>query len=67
LRDRHRIAAALADRSFRVLLTWFGTAFLLGNHDLFISPRQPLHFTHGYVWTPPSASVASSSGLRLAD
>jgi len=52
LRDRHRIAAALSDRRFRILLAWFGTAFLLANHDLFISPRQPLHFTHGYVWTP---------------
>jgi hypothetical protein len=52
LRDRQRIAVALADRSFRILLTWFGAAFLLANHDLFISPRQPLHFTHGYVWVP---------------
>ena len=52
LRDRQRIAVAFADRSFRILLTWFGAAFLLANHDLFISPRQPLHFTHGYVWVP---------------
>jgi hypothetical protein len=52
LRDRQRLAAAFADRSFRILLAWFGAAFLLANHDLFISPRQPLHFTHGYVWVP---------------
>jgi hypothetical protein len=52
VRDRQRIAAALADRSFRILLAWFGAAFLLANHDLFMSPRQPLHFTHGYVWVP---------------
>jgi len=52
VRDRQRIAAAFADRSFRILLAWFGAAFLLANHDLFMSPRQPLHFTHGYVWVP---------------
>jgi hypothetical protein len=52
LRNRQRIAAALANRSFRILLAWFGAAFLLANHDLFMSPRQPLHFTHGYVWVP---------------
>ena len=52
LRERQRIAAALTDRSFRILLAWFATAFLLANHDLFMSPRQPLHFTHGYVWVP---------------
>lgn len=52
LRDRQRIAAAFADRSFRVLFAWFGVAFLLANHDLLISPRQPIHFTHGYIWVP---------------
>jgi hypothetical protein len=52
LRDRQRLAAAFADRRFRVLFAWFGVAFLLANHDLFISPRQPIHFTHGYIWVP---------------
>lgn len=52
LRDRRRIAAAFADRTVRLLLTWFAVVFLLANHDLFISPRQPIHFTHGYLWIP---------------
>jgi hypothetical protein len=52
LRDPRRIAAALADRTNRLLFAWFGGAFLLANHDLFVSPRQPIHFTHGYVWIP---------------
>jgi hypothetical protein len=34
------------------LFAWFAGAFLLANHDLFISPRQPIHFTHGYLWVP---------------
>jgi hypothetical protein len=52
LRDRQRLVTAFADRSFRVLFAWFCVAFLLANHDLFISPRQPVHFTHGYIWVP---------------
>jgi hypothetical protein len=52
LRDRSRISAALADRTVRLLLAWFVAAFALANHDLLISPRQPIHFTHGYVWIP---------------
>jgi hypothetical protein len=34
------------------LLTSFATAFLLINHGWFITPRQPVHFTRGYVWMP---------------
>lgn len=33
-------------------LVWFATTFLLANHEWFIPPHQPLHFTRGYVWTP---------------
>jgi len=52
LRDRHRVVAAFADRTTRLFLAWAAGAFLLANHDLFISPRQPIHFTHGYIWVP---------------
>lgn len=34
------------------LLCWCAVAFALANHDLLIPPRQPLHFTRGYVWIP---------------
>jgi len=35
----------------RLFFTWFFIAFLLVNHELFMRPMQPLHFTRGYVWT----------------
>lgn len=37
--------------STRLFFTWFLIAFLLVNHELFMKPMQPLHFTRGYVWT----------------
>jgi hypothetical protein len=52
LRNRQQIARAFADRSFGILTNWFAVAFLLANHELFMAPRQPLHFTRGYIWTP---------------
>jgi hypothetical protein len=52
LRDRPRIRTALADRTVRLLFAWFAAAFMLANHDLFISPHQPKHFTRGYIWVP---------------
>ena len=27
-------------------------SFLLANHDLFIDPKQPIHFTRGHIWLP---------------
>ncbi len=36
----------------RFCLIWAGISFLLANHEWFITPHQPLHFTRGYVWTP---------------
>src|SRR5207249_955712 len=33
-------------------VTCFAVSFLLSKHDWFTSPRQPLHFTRGYVWLP---------------
>lgn len=36
----------------RFLLTAAAVSFLLANHQLFMRPHQPIHFTHGYIWTP---------------
>lgn len=36
----------------RLLGVWFVVSLLLANHELFLTPHQPLHFTRGYVWTP---------------
>ncbi len=34
----------------RFLIIWLIINLGLENHDLFIKPHQPLHFTRGYVW-----------------
>jgi len=34
----------------RLLVVWFVVSIALAHHDLFFSPKQPLHFTHGYSW-----------------
>ena len=41
----------IAIRSNRIFLSWFVVAFLLINHELFMTARQPVHFSRGYVWT----------------
>lgn len=35
----------------RLFLLWFLIAFSLANHEIFMKPMQPLHFTRGYIWT----------------
>jgi hypothetical protein len=35
----------------RLFLSWFVIAFLLANHEVFMTARQPIHFTRGYIWT----------------
>jgi hypothetical protein len=34
------------------LVVCFGVSLLLAKHELFAAPRQPLHFTRGYIWMP---------------
>lgn len=34
------------------LVICFAVSFLLAKHEWFIAPRQPLHFTRGYLWLP---------------
>jgi hypothetical protein len=36
----------------RLLIVWFLVTLGLCNHEFFIAPRQPLHFTRGYDWIP---------------
>jgi hypothetical protein len=36
----------------RLFLFWFAVSLTLANHDLFMTPVQPLHFTRGYIWIP---------------
>jgi hypothetical protein len=50
---RYRLARRFFARPRnRLFLTWFAVAFALANHEFAIRPRQPLHFTKGYIWIP---------------
>jgi hypothetical protein len=35
----------------RLLICWLIVVVLLSNHELFMKPMQPIHFTRGYDWT----------------
>ena len=50
-RTKARARIMLADPMNRLLIVWAVTAFALENHDLVVSPHQPIHFTRGYVWS----------------
>ncbi|MBX3444652.1 MAG: hypothetical protein KF774_19795 [Planctomyces sp.] len=39
-------------RRCRFLMTAAVVSFLLANHHWFMTPRQPIHFSRGYIWTP---------------
>lgn len=48
---RMRLAGSFfASKRNRLFLVWFVVGFVLANHEFAVSPRQPLHFTRGYVW-----------------
>ena len=41
------------NNSFRRFLVIYAiVSFLLANHELFIKPIQPIHFTHGHIFIP---------------
>lgn len=40
-----------SDPTKRLFLCWLIVVLLLVNHELFMKPRQPIHFTRGYDWT----------------
>ena len=61
------------DADGKFMATAAATAFLLSNHQWFLSPHQPLHFTRGYVWLPllllglPALEdLAAAIGARIA-
>jgi hypothetical protein len=43
---------ALASPGRALLLATAVLSLALAQHDLLITPRQPLHFTRGYIWFP---------------
>jgi hypothetical protein len=42
----------LEPRLTALLAVTAGLSLLLANHELFMTPKQPLHFTRGYIWFP---------------
>ena len=42
----------LSDPAVRLALAWFAVSLALANHEIVLAPRQPIHFTRGYIWTP---------------
>lgn len=42
--------ALFKNENNRLFLCWFLVALILANHELFIKPMQPIHFTRGYIW-----------------
>jgi hypothetical protein len=46
----------------RLFLCWAVVAFALANHEVFLRPMQPLHFTRGYVWS--AVMLAGLPGLN---
>ena len=42
----------LDPRLAALLAVTAGLSLLLANHELFMTPKQPLHFTRGYTWFP---------------
>ena len=65
---RHRWHMRLTDSHVRLLLVWFAVAMVLSNHELFTAPRQPVHFTRGYIWIPLAllALPVVEAGFRRA-
>jgi hypothetical protein len=51
LRNVSAVHLFFPDGKARLFFAWFVVAFLLANHELFVRPMQPLHFTRGYIWT----------------
>ncbi|HRH37534.1 MAG TPA: hypothetical protein PK760_04275, partial [Flavobacteriales bacterium] len=51
IRKAAALRSVLASSTQRLLLVQALVWFALENHDVFIAPVQPLHFTRGYTWS----------------
>jgi hypothetical protein len=52
MRSVEKAKAVLKSWPNRLLLVWVLVTAVLVNHDLFMRPVQPLHFSRGYLWIP---------------
>ncbi|MBE0644947.1 MAG: hypothetical protein IH600_12765 [Bacteroidetes bacterium] len=51
-RTKKRFLECFSQPFARFLAIMFVVSFVLANHEFFLRPRQPIHFTRGYLWTP---------------
>lgn len=47
---RQKLKSVFREEHQRLFFAWAFIAFLLSNHEWFIKPIQPIHFTRGYIW-----------------
>ena len=52
IRSLNHAREFFTDIKNRFFMVWFIVAFTLANHEFFIDPVQPVHFTRGYIWIP---------------
>lgn len=52
MRSLERVREILRSPANRLLLGWFVVTLILVNHNLFMRPIQPVHFSRGYQWIP---------------
>ncbi|MCK5843710.1 MAG: hypothetical protein KAG97_03315 [Victivallales bacterium] len=52
IRTPEKLGNVFQKRENRLFAILAFVAFLLANHEFAFSPKQPIHFTHGYVWIP---------------
>ena len=52
MRNRKLARELFSTPANRLLLIWLVVSFILVHHDLLVTPRQPLHFSRGYIWIP---------------
>lgn len=52
VKNKSRLWTFFKQPFHRFLLLYACGSLILANHDLFINPIQPLHFTHGHIYIP---------------
>jgi len=50
--SKKKLLECFANPFNRFLVLSAVISFLLAKHELFMSPRQPIHFTRGHIWLP---------------
>ncbi len=60
IRSKGLLKSIIAQSEYRFLLIYLSISIVLANHEIFIKPIQPIHFTHGHIYIPLFLLVADS-------